>query len=67
MEQLGISFPKQNTQVQDLGNVEQEVVVNDLSEHSRSYKALLREKRKQEITVMFSQTIILSIQESDGE
>lgn len=41
MKQLAVAFSKEDAQIQNLGNVEQEVVVDDLSKHSRGEEVIL--------------------------
>lgn len=42
MQQLTVALSKQNTQIQNFGNVKQEVVIDNFSKHSRGDEVILR-------------------------
>lgn len=41
MQQLTVALSKQNTQIQNFGNVKQEVVIYNFSKHSRGDEVIL--------------------------
>lgn len=42
MQQLAVAFPKQHTQIQDFGNVKEEILIDNFSKHGWGDKVLLR-------------------------
>lgn len=46
LEQEAISFPKKDTEIQNLGDVEQEVIVNNFPKDRGSDKMILQKKKK---------------------
>lgn len=44
LQQLAVALPKQHTQIQNFGNVEKKVVIDDFSKHRRGDEVLLREE-----------------------
>lgn len=43
MQQLTVALSKQNTQIQNFGNVKQEIIIYNFSKHSRGDEVILRE------------------------
>lgn len=43
MQQLTVAFSKENTQIQNFGNVKQEIIIDNFSKHSRRDEVILRE------------------------
>ncbi len=41
MQQLAVTLSKEYTQIQNFGNVKQEVLIDNFSKHSRGYEVLL--------------------------
>lgn len=46
MQQLAVALSKEHAQIQNFGNVKQEVLVDNFSKHSRSEEVLLRDEKQ---------------------
>lgn len=44
MQQTAVALSKEHTQIQDFGNVKQEVLIDDFSKHSRGEEVLLKKE-----------------------
>lgn len=47
VQQLTVAFSKKHAQVEDFGNVKQEIIINDFSKHGRGKKVFLSKTNKQ--------------------
>lgn len=51
VQQLAVAFSKEHTQIQDFGNVKQEVLIDDFSKHGRGEEVFLTDETCTSFTV----------------
>lgn len=59
MQQLAVALPEQHTQIQNFGNVKEEIFIDNFSKHSWGDKVLLRVEQHTQLHRLYVVVLLL--------